>query len=95
MAGIGQVLNKNNISERPNVLDKLYFIENGQSEAKLNNKKLIDYLWMNSMYFMNNLLVEAYVYENGYSTLILDILNSINLKYEFVRIKDFKYELNW
>lgn len=90
-----ELLEKSMIFENPVLLDNLYLVQNSQNPGyRTDDKKFIDFLLLNSLYFLNNLFVKSYIYDRGLTSAVFDRVNEIknlNINYKFIEIKNFNF----
>lgn len=91
-----EFLGKNIIFENPVLLDNLYLVQNSQNLGyRTGDKKFIDCLLLNSLYFLNNLFIKSYIYDQNLSGLFFDRiqeLKHLNINYKFVETREFNYD---
>lgn len=89
------LLKKNPVFNNPVVMDKLYLVQNSQNENYITHPKtFIDFVLMNSLYFLNNLFTRSLVFEQRDTSAIVDRIErmrEIKLNYSFIDIKKFNF----
>ena len=92
---LAELLKKNPIIEHPVPLDGLYLLQNSQNPGYRSNKKqLVDYLLLNSLYFLDNLFIKSYIYDLGMTDSLLERINDFKnskIKYKFIQTHDFNF----
>jgi hypothetical protein len=77
-------------------IDKLYLLQNFlASDYQAKNKNLFDFIFLNSLYFFNNLFVRSYIFEEGLTAKVFEritALEKINMNYNFFSVKDFNID---
>jgi len=90
------LIKKNGYLDKSLKLDRLYLCQNSLSNKKKNNKKkLIDFLLLNSLYFLDNLFTRSYIYEGNLTERFfkrISELRNANIDYEFIDIHNFNYK---
>lgn len=90
-----KLLVENTILENPVLLDNLYLVQNSQNPGyRTGDKKFIDFLTLNSLFFLENFFVRAYIYDQGLTSAVFDRireLKNVNINYNFVQIKNFNF----
>jgi len=75
-------------------LDKLYFIQNSENiNYNPGKKEFIDFVLLNSLYFLNNLFIRSYIYEQNLTKLFfkrIDDIKKLNFG-EFIKINNFNF----
>lgn len=86
----------NNVINTPSALDCLYFVHNSQNNTYHSEKKsLIDSLLLNSLYFLDNLLIKSFIYDLGLASSVFTIINNLNktkIKHKHIQIYNYKYQ---
>ena len=91
-----ELLLKNNSIKTLVSLDELHLIQNTTTDKIALNKQFIDFVLLNSLYFLNNFFTRSYIFEKNLTTQIFDRvqeLQNINLSYKFTNIKNFNYNI--
>lgn len=89
-----ELINKKIIVNKVQSLDELYLVQNSQNSSYNPGKKeFIDYLLLNSLYFLNNLFIKSYIYEQGLTNFLfkrIDEAKKLNLG-KFIKINNFNF----
>ncbi len=88
-------INKSNLVIESFNIDKIVLFQNTTNNGILtNDKKLIDYLFMNSLLFLDNNLIKSVIFQNKMTDLILSKISDIcskKINYKFINISNFNY----
>ncbi len=91
-----ELLKENTILENPVWLDNLYLVQNSQNlRYRAGDKKFIDFLLLNSLYYLDNLFVKSYIYDQGLTSAVFDRiheLKNLNINYKFIKINNFDFD---
>lgn len=86
-----------NAVKKPVKIDELYLAENHQSDLNSSKSSPLDCLLLNSLYFLNNLFIKSYVYDNGSSRKLFDNIKMAEKKLvrsKFIFAKNFSYPIS-
>lgn len=90
-----ELINKKTIVDKVQSLDELYLVQNSQNSSYNSGKKeFIDSLLLNSLYFLDNLFIKSYIYEQGLTNLLfkrIDEAKKLNLG-KFIKINNFNFD---
>ena len=88
-------LTKNNILSGPIAYDTIYFAYNSTIKSEHNDvKNLVSYLFVNSMFFLNNNFVKLAMFQNNEADRVLSRLTQMSQFLETSKIKHFNV-INW
>lgn len=94
-SGLSQLLDSNSTIQTPVPLDELFLVTNSlDSDNQQSEKKISDFVLLNSLYFLNNLFVRSYIFDNNLTETVLNRLESfrhLDLNYKFISLKNFNY----
>ena len=88
------IFKKQAILDEPVLLDNLYFTQNSQNfNYRVNDKNFVDFLLLNSLYFLNDLFVRSYIYDQGLAEAVFNRIQELEKfnNYKFVEIKNFNF----
>lgn len=92
---LSNLLKRSTIFKNPAALDMLYLIQNSENpEYQADEKKFVDFLLLNSMYFLDNFFVRSYIYDQRLTETVftrVQEIRDLNINYTFVGIKDFDF----
>jgi hypothetical protein len=87
---------RNNIVINKQKIDRLFLLQNSTSKEYLTKeKKLINFLILNSLYFLvGNLFIKSYLFEEGLMDKFLKRFSDIEKidKFEFAQVRDYDFE---
>jgi len=89
------LLSIENILESPEHLDRLYLVQNSQNpNHRAKGKEFIDFLLLNSLYFLDNFFVRSYIYDQKLTSAVFNRINelrNLGMPYEYVEIKQYDF----
>lgn len=92
------LLEKNPVFNNPVAMDKLYLVQNSQNENyHVRAKNFIDFILLNSLYFLNNLFTRSLIFEQGNTGAVIDrieYMKSVPMNYSFIDIKKFNFNFS-
>jgi len=89
-----ELLKRQAVLDSPVILDKLYLTQNSLNpNYQPESKKFIDFLLLNSLFFLNNLFVRSYIYEQGLAGAVSKRIEELAkfTNYQFIEIKNFNF----
>lgn len=90
-----ELLKGNSFLKNPMSLDKLYLVQNSLNlDYRAEEKKFIDFVFLNSLYFFNNLSIRSSIFDQHLIAEVLckmEELKNPKMNYEFVGIKNFNF----
>ncbi|MFA5178379.1 MAG: hypothetical protein WC427_02355 [Candidatus Paceibacterota bacterium] len=89
-----RLFKKNILVKNSKNFTELLLVQNSTSNIIAHNKNIREYLMLNSLYFLDNLFIKSFIFENGILSDVVAKIDKISIfdsDCKFVSIKNFKY----
>ena len=92
-----ELIKRNDFLDTELNLNRLYLYQNTQNtQYKTKRKKIIDFLLLNSLYFLDNLFTRSYLYEQHLTEKFFNRINELremDIDYKFLEVYNFNFDL--